>query len=336
MMSFFDIIRFSASNLYQRKARTLLTVLGVIIGTMSIVLMVALGEGTKQAFMKNVTANSDLTQITVSAGNGSSAGANAGGARGKDTGKLNDAGVKKVEAISGVKGVIPVANVSINLKNARYVADLSLLAAPLDKLKVYEKKVEWGKLPRTSNIIQLALGSEQKSNFHLKRANNDIWSMPTATDIDLKTEKFDIYFGGYSTYNTNNNTPVSADNPPPDYTIPDAVGKAVVSAGFSKTGGDLDYNGFIDIKALQKFVKNNKKFCSANGISADYQQFYVYAKTIDDVESIMTSLKDLGYNASSPMEWIKQMQKQSEQMQAVWGMAFLSCLLPTTCQWPSL
>lgn len=44
-MSWIDLLRMSASNLKRRKLRTFLTVLGVVIGTASIVVMVSLGLG---------------------------------------------------------------------------------------------------------------------------------------------------------------------------------------------------------------------------------------------------------------------------------------------------
>ena len=43
-MKFFDLLRMSISNLWKRKLRTVLTVLGVVIGITSIVVMIALGD----------------------------------------------------------------------------------------------------------------------------------------------------------------------------------------------------------------------------------------------------------------------------------------------------
>ena len=45
-MRWIDLLRMSSSNLKRRKLRTLLTILGVIIGTASIVVMIALGLGS--------------------------------------------------------------------------------------------------------------------------------------------------------------------------------------------------------------------------------------------------------------------------------------------------
>ena len=48
-MSWIDLLRMSASNLKRRKLRTFLTVLGVVIGTASIVVMVSLGLGLQKS-----------------------------------------------------------------------------------------------------------------------------------------------------------------------------------------------------------------------------------------------------------------------------------------------
>ena len=42
-MKFLDLLRMSSSNLWKRKVRTILTVLGVVIGVASIVVMCLLG-----------------------------------------------------------------------------------------------------------------------------------------------------------------------------------------------------------------------------------------------------------------------------------------------------
>ena len=53
-MRFIDLLRMSASNLWRRKLRTFLTVLGVIIGTASIVVMISLGLGLTKSTMEQI------------------------------------------------------------------------------------------------------------------------------------------------------------------------------------------------------------------------------------------------------------------------------------------
>ena len=54
-MRFIDLLRMSVSNLFKRKVRTVLTVLGVVIGVASIVVMVSLGLGLNKATMEQIS-----------------------------------------------------------------------------------------------------------------------------------------------------------------------------------------------------------------------------------------------------------------------------------------
>lgn len=60
-MRFFDLLIMSINNLRRRKLRTGLTVLGVVIGTASIVVMVSLGIGLKE-IPWNPTLPSEVSQ----------------------------------------------------------------------------------------------------------------------------------------------------------------------------------------------------------------------------------------------------------------------------------
>ena len=51
-MNWMDLLRMSSGNLKRRKLRTFLTVLGVIIGTTSIVVMISLGLGMQKEIYK--------------------------------------------------------------------------------------------------------------------------------------------------------------------------------------------------------------------------------------------------------------------------------------------
>ena len=64
-MRFWDLIRMSLSNLWRRKLRTFLTILGVMIGTASIVVMVSLGLALDKATMETMESSGGLTTIQV-------------------------------------------------------------------------------------------------------------------------------------------------------------------------------------------------------------------------------------------------------------------------------
>ena len=64
-MKFLDLLRMSSSNLWKRKVRTILTVLGVVLGVASIVVMVSLVLGLSRSLMAQYEAYGSLTQIEV-------------------------------------------------------------------------------------------------------------------------------------------------------------------------------------------------------------------------------------------------------------------------------
>ena len=303
-MNFFDLIATCFTNLYQRKVRTLLTVLGVIIGTMSIVLMIALGEGSSRTFIEEVSKSSDLTKIEVYQSYSSDPNA---------SGKLNDDSVKTFESMENVRAVIPSAQVSLYIENAKYIAELYVKAVPLDKIKdFYSDKLEWGNIIK-SNEPNIYLGKSMTEwGFFINQPGKELWSMPQATDVKLENEKFTVHFGNYYLYNSEEN---GLD---PSVIIP--KGKDGIIAGqFEETGGELDYSGFIDLSAVERFVRENKAFAQAAGITADYSSVQVYAESMDNVADILASIKELGYEAYSPMEYIEQMQEESARQQAQWG-----------------
>ena len=64
-MRFPDLLMMSVNNLRRRKLRTFLTVLGVIIGTASIVVMVSLGIGLNEMTMEQIASWGSLTTVEV-------------------------------------------------------------------------------------------------------------------------------------------------------------------------------------------------------------------------------------------------------------------------------
>ena len=64
-MSNLDLFRMGIKNLWRRKLRTFLTVLGVIIGASSIIVMLSLGFGMSKSFEEQIAQWGSLTTINV-------------------------------------------------------------------------------------------------------------------------------------------------------------------------------------------------------------------------------------------------------------------------------
>ena len=64
-MRWSDLLEMSISSLKRRKLRSFLTVLGVVIGTASIVVMISLGLGLQESMYKEVEQDGGAAGITV-------------------------------------------------------------------------------------------------------------------------------------------------------------------------------------------------------------------------------------------------------------------------------
>ena len=101
-MKLSDLLLMSISNLWKRKLRTVLTVLGVVIGITSIVVMMALGNGLKESMLESISSYSSITQITVNSGRSW----NSNGEQTEEK-RLDDAFVEEMYAMEHVTGLLP-------------------------------------------------------------------------------------------------------------------------------------------------------------------------------------------------------------------------------------
>ena len=63
-MSIKDLLKMSLGSLWRRKLRTILTMLGVVVGTASIVVMISLGLGLQKTSMEQIELS--FTMVTIS------------------------------------------------------------------------------------------------------------------------------------------------------------------------------------------------------------------------------------------------------------------------------
>lgn len=110
-MRFSDILAMSAGNLWKRKVRSVLTILGVMIGTASIVVMLSLGIGLKSAMLGQIQSEGSMTDIQVY---------NYGSGNDGAYQQLNDDKVKEFEELDYVKSVTPMLTVSANMSQGKY------------------------------------------------------------------------------------------------------------------------------------------------------------------------------------------------------------------------
>ncbi|KFI52435.1 ABC transporter permease [Bifidobacterium biavatii] len=158
-MRFTDILHLCSQNLFRRKSRTILTVLGVIVGCCSIVTMVSIGSGINEMNEQSLKQMGDLTIINVyKQGNYDGFGASDSTGGGQTDNKLDDKAIESFKQIPGVEGA--TAQMSLNYTvtmtadNGRYVATYGdVQAIDMSQLENMGYKLTDGAAPTKSGEI---------------------------------------------------------------------------------------------------------------------------------------------------------------------------------------
>ena len=195
-MKFFDLLRMSISNLWKRKLRTVLTVLGVVIGITSIVVMVALGNGLKESMLDNYSNYSSMTQIQISGGGYYfSTSSNSSGSGQDEEKRLDDAFVQQLLGMEHVKEVYPRLNISAMAKVGKYAGHLDIYGVTKEEFETMNVSIGKGKLPDSDTELQFFYGNNVLTNFYVEKTNvYSFWETGEAPDIDLMEDPIFVIF----------------------------------------------------------------------------------------------------------------------------------------------
>ncbi len=325
-MRFSELLKFSAGNLWRRKLRTVLTVLGVIIGTASIVVMMSLGVGLNESYMQQVESNTNVTLITVyqNGGGGYYAGGGyivEGGASSSDgsgeSPKITKDTVAQLSALDHVKCASQVYNFSIRASSGRYEAWLDINAVSLDMLHALDIPLYEGELPRAGDDFKVVVGKEIGRSWFYDP--NGGWGGEQPV-VDMMHDSVFAVYDQDAYYNGKN---------PKKYLL-DVCGIAGnPDSDDEYSWSQYDYNSYADFDAVEAlftrlFKKNpwpNQQTDSKGKpiIPMSFNQAYVLVDNIDNVTEVQEAINAMGFRASSDLDYIKSMQETSRSIQYLLG-----------------
>jgi ABC-type antimicrobial peptide transport system permease subunit len=318
-MTLRDLLGISLGNLLRRRLRTFLTVLGVFIGTTSIVVMMSLGIGLNQFIMDQFSSETSLTTITVSNYDMDTSK--------KDAEKsfLTDSVVDGFTSIPHVTDAYPALSCSVLMKQGLYEGYISLVGIPVRAMRAIP--LGEGKLPSGKGTgLELVVGNMVPLNFYNPKNTHqeDFWSTGTAP-VDFHEPVFTIFDTDayYAAQNPAEGT--ERTSPPKKYLLP-------VSGFVKGTISDYNaysYNVYCDLEKLEQQLRQiyGKRQIPGQPVNRKGKpyRYFIYSECrvevddMDHVEEVQKALQDLGYQADSPMAWVKQSQKTSQMIQAVLG-----------------
>ena len=343
-MRWSDLLRMSLSSLKRRKLRTFLTVLGVIIGTASIVVMISLGLGLQQSMYEEVAQSGGTTSLTVT-------GKDSGGvsysfssdSEDQEASKyITDDTIKSLKQLDHVKSADPVLNLSAIVLKGKYEGYIDLYGMTQEALERRNLKLEpGGTLPDPkSGQLELIFGNQVLMNFSEKSTGMGYWDTGKYPDIDLMNDQMflildtDTYYnsqdssdfgnkdaGGDSSGGTTSSQPRTAKK----YVV---HGSGVIAGGTDSYNTD-SYSVLCDLTVLKSYLQKEFRGRAIPGqpttASGKPYKMFVYteanvqADDMENVDELANEIRALGYNVTTNVELIDSMKSQFAMVQAVLG-----------------
>ena len=331
-MKFPDLLIMSMNNLRRRKLRTVLTVLGVIIGTAAIVVMVSLGIGLNEMTMEQIASWGSLTTIEVysqSSGGGMQMMGAAMSSQNSESepNYITDKVIDNFKRIPHVTGVSPVLNMNVVMRQGAYISTYVQLKGVsqsyLEQLELAE-----GRLPQPGEL-GLVFGNGVIRDFTISKTGKGYWDTGEMPDVDPMGKPMfvifdmDAYYQSQGSGSSSDGTPVK---PPKKYMIETTGMLAGGENGYS----NYSWYVFTDIDGLKAQLKKvfkkgtpipgqptNKKGKPLNELV--YNSAEVFVDDMENVTQVQEQLAAMGYQVNSQMDFLESSRQQSNMVQAVLG-----------------
>ncbi len=170
-----ELLRLSWENLWRMKFRTILTIIGVVIGTASIIVMVSIGNGAQKSITDELSGIGSVTTLQVYQDLSSMGMTAMGGGKTDDKPILNDDAIKDLKKIDGVVAVTPVVNLSggeIEVDREQY--GVSLMGVDYAVLEDMRYVTTSGKKPGANDENSVILGKDVLTSFTYTGASTQL------------------------------------------------------------------------------------------------------------------------------------------------------------------
>jgi len=313
-----DLINMAYKNLWRRKVRTFLTVLGVLIGTTSIVVMISIGIGLNDFQRKTLEQWGSLNQIEVYTGMMWDAEGNPIG----DANPLNDAAVEELKSIPGVVAVSPGYNLGGRAIWGKKEGYLQLVGLDEKEMSNFEFEIGQGRLLEEGDRFNIVVGSEVGMNFRDRREMemmDRMYRQGRMIKMEPEENKTSEMLNQRVTLEINN------------YNGQTKRYNFMVVGILSEKNRDKSWQAFApieEIKRIRDFTmgggRNTETKPSSGKKSSgpspdDYEFIWVRTADVNATKTIANELRERGYQAYSMADALEGIEQTSKTMQAILG-----------------
>ena len=306
-------------NMKRRKVRTFLTVLGVMIGVISVVALLSVGIGVKNEMIDSAVASGSVNQIKVYSETGG---------KHKDR-MITDRTIDTFSSITNVSGCYPLYEVAVSMKYGEYEYYGNLVGVPGNELGSWD--LSYGeKNADSSRTPELIAGSSVGKLFFNQNTYDSYENREKKSIVALIGKRFDTIVGWVgenektvklklagvlSDGDKDNN---SAQDEESDETMD-------ISEDYSEKSQTI-YCDMDSLKRLLRMVSADGKLYGqpVDGNGNSYHEFVYTAAvvTVDDINNVDAMVKkfqDIGYQTENSKEYLDTIQKYLKMIQLLLG-----------------
>lgn len=324
-MKISDMISMCLGNLFRRKMRTLLTVVGVIVGTCSIVVMISIGIGMNvQLDMTIAQMGSRLTMINIM---------NYGySGQGEQQALLDDAAIASMQALPHVEVATPIYTPNYlqsglfagrdDRYEVRYLNLIGIYSSAMPKMgyQLLEGEYPQGAQLNPKKPIDVLLGEFVAFDFEdtKKKFDNYRWPETDASGKIIQEPFVDV---------KNDEITLKSEKMEEDSPESTRISRILHPVGRIKEDWDKGYEtsrGIImdidDLKKLEEeYRKVNKIKVSKSDQQKGYDEATVLVESMEDVDPVETKIKAMGFETRSMETIRKPMQENARKQQLFLG-----------------
>ena len=306
-------------NMKRRKVRTFLTVLGVMIGVISVVALLSVGIGVKNEMIDSAVASGSVNQIKVYS--------EAGGKH-KDR-MITDRTIDTFSSITNVSGCYPLYEVAVSMKYGEYEYYGNLVGVPGNELGSWD--LSYGeKNADSSRTPELIAGSSVGKLFFNQNTYDSYENREKKRIVALIGKRFDTTVGWVG---ENEKTVklklagVLSDGDKDDNSAQDEESDETmdISEDYSEKSQTI-YCDMDSLKSLLRMVSADGKLYGqpVDGNGNSYREFVytsavVTVDDIDNVDAMVKKFQDMGYQTENSKEYLDTIQKYLKMIQLLLG-----------------
>ena len=317
-------------NLWRRKSRTILTILSVVIGSTSIILMLAFAEGISNSQKEMIESFQGLTTINVMDGSGDG------------SLEVTDKVMIDLKRINHVKAVVPSKNIYVQLlmsDTEDYEIDGSLNVIPDNIFSMIEKDMlEFGNPPSPNEDNKILLGQNAAANKKTDMADGG-YMMEPVENFDYSAHQYFVRLGwvmeeeddgvNFGNPNEGEGLEENEENKPDSIDVPiEIAGKLNNKSFLSGWGSYISESTFkmlkkedskISAPSLNQSFDEKGNPIPETSDKIKYENLEVIVDDVKNIEETEKEIRLLGYQTNSMAQANEETQNQTRTIMLILG-----------------